>query len=272
MWISGLVSISFRNLTPEAIIAEVKNNGLHAIEWGGDIHVPHGDLETAGRVGEMTRDAGLAVACYGSYYPLGPDTDPRGPETTLDGLAETAAALGAPSVRVWAGRRGSADASAESRERIVADGKALAEVLHRRGIELVLEYHAGTLTDTIESALLFLEQIDHPNCKLLWQPVPYKNLDDNLDALKRVEQAGLAHLHVFHWVLGGPNADGHRPNDKRPISEGAADITAYLSGVAGTDGNGKDRYALIEFVRGDTTEQLADDAAALNSIVASVNR
>ena len=39
----GLVSISFRDLFPKQIVDMVAEVGLDAIEWGGDVHVPHGD-------------------------------------------------------------------------------------------------------------------------------------------------------------------------------------------------------------------------------------
>jgi hypothetical protein len=41
---TGLVSITFRQLSPPAIIDLVRQAGLEGIEWGGDVHVPHGDL------------------------------------------------------------------------------------------------------------------------------------------------------------------------------------------------------------------------------------
>jgi 3-dehydroshikimate dehydratase len=47
---TGLVSVSFRKFSPEKIIEMVKNAGLCAIEWGGDVHVPHGDVELARKV------------------------------------------------------------------------------------------------------------------------------------------------------------------------------------------------------------------------------
>ena len=42
---TGLCSVSFRKLTVEEIIAAVKDAGLDGIECGGDVHVPHGDVE-----------------------------------------------------------------------------------------------------------------------------------------------------------------------------------------------------------------------------------
>ncbi len=67
---TGLVSVSFRKLPPEQIIALARQAGLQSIEWGGDVHVPPENLENARVIGEMTRAAGLSVACYGSYYRL----------------------------------------------------------------------------------------------------------------------------------------------------------------------------------------------------------
>ena len=55
----GLVSITYRKLTPAEIIPLVRDAGLSCIEWGSDIHVPQTDLANARRVGEMTRGAGF---------------------------------------------------------------------------------------------------------------------------------------------------------------------------------------------------------------------
>jgi 3-dehydroshikimate dehydratase len=45
----GLVSVTFRKLTPVEVAGLVKKGGLKSIEWGGDIHVPHGDLARRAR-------------------------------------------------------------------------------------------------------------------------------------------------------------------------------------------------------------------------------
>ena len=96
----GLLTVSFRQLAPQAIVDLVKEAQLACIEWGGDVHVPHGDIAAAEATAAMTVEAGLEVAAYGSYYRTGVSED--------DGLAfqsvlNSAIALGAPSIRVWAG-------------------------------------------------------------------------------------------------------------------------------------------------------------------------
>ena len=64
----GLVSVTFRQLTPEGIIQLCMQTGLQTVEWGGDVHVPPGDVSRAAAVGELTRAAGLSITAYGSYY------------------------------------------------------------------------------------------------------------------------------------------------------------------------------------------------------------
>jgi 3-dehydroshikimate dehydratase len=109
----GLVSVTFRELSLEKIVDLVAQAELTGIEWGGDVRVPHGDQGQARAVRRMTVETGLTVAAYGSYYRAGhPETGP------FEAILETAIELDAPSVRVWAGKRGSADADAAYRARV----------------------------------------------------------------------------------------------------------------------------------------------------------
>jgi 3-dehydroshikimate dehydratase len=59
---TGLLSVTFRKLTVEEIVDLVCQAGLEAIEWGGDIHVPHGDPGKAQEVRSITEEAGLITA------------------------------------------------------------------------------------------------------------------------------------------------------------------------------------------------------------------
>ncbi|MBD3315040.1 MAG: sugar phosphate isomerase/epimerase, partial [Chitinivibrionales bacterium] len=87
MLIPGLVSITFRRLSPSRIVGCAHGAGLASVEWGGDIHAPPGDLARAREVGSMTREAGLAVAAYGSYYRVGEN---EGGGLTFESVLETA--------------------------------------------------------------------------------------------------------------------------------------------------------------------------------------
>jgi sugar phosphate isomerase/epimerase len=97
----GICSITFRRKSPEEVIALMCDAGLDGIEWGSDIHVLLNDLKNAGRVGQLTRDAGLSVAGYGSYY-FAFDKEGEAP-SDFSPVLDAAAALGAPVIRIWGG-------------------------------------------------------------------------------------------------------------------------------------------------------------------------
>ena len=56
---TGLVSVTFRDKTPEEIISAVKQCGLDGIEWGGDVHVLPGDVSRAREIRHLTDKPGL---------------------------------------------------------------------------------------------------------------------------------------------------------------------------------------------------------------------
>ena len=64
----GLVSVTFRALSPAQVVDLVRQAGLRGIEWGGDIHAPPGNAARAREVRHLSLEAGLSVAAYGSYY------------------------------------------------------------------------------------------------------------------------------------------------------------------------------------------------------------
>lgn len=94
----GLCTVTFRQLSPEDVVALAAECGIVGIEWAGDVHVPHGQIDVARRVRSLTEEAGLSVVSYGSYI-APPNDDERAFATVL----ETAQALGAPNIRIWPG-------------------------------------------------------------------------------------------------------------------------------------------------------------------------
>ncbi|WP_309120866.1 TIM barrel protein [Paenibacillus sp.] len=251
---TGLVSITFRSLSPARVAALAAEAGLEAIEWGGDIHVPHGDVAAAREAARWTREAGLAVASYGSYYRLAAGAEQS---FDFDDVLSTALALGAPSIRVWAGDRGSEGADDAWRGRATADARRIAEAAAREGVLVCLEYHARTLTDTCDSAIRLLREADHPNLRTLWQPAVGGSPDRLLEELRRLAP-WLEYVHAYHW----------EGRERRPFAEGAEEWRFYLEALNALPG---DRFALLEFVRDDAPPQLADDAKALRRLAADVS-
>ena len=96
MLIPGLVSITFRSLAPEEIIRLAAQADVQSIEWGGDIHVPAGEVDRAREVGRWTREAGLMVSAYGSYYRLGGGGSDAAPFEPIASACGDAAAVPPP--------------------------------------------------------------------------------------------------------------------------------------------------------------------------------
>lgn len=240
----GLVSITFRHLAPREVLEWAVRAGLEGVEWGGDLHVPHGDLAAAREVGNLTRAAGLEVAAYGSYYRAG-----HAPEE-FPAVLETARQLGAPILRVWGGRQGSPEADSAYRAQVAADCRRISERAAAAGIRIACEWHGNTLTDTAASARDLFQAVDHPNFRTYWQPRRQQPAaacrQDLRAALPR-----LAGIHVFQW--------DEETGARQPLAEGERAWRSYLEGLAGAGA----MFALLEFVRDDDPEQMLRDAATL---------
>lgn len=248
--LTGLVSITFRKLSPSEIVALVCQAGMQAVEWGGDIHVPPGDLARAGEVGRITREAGLQSLCYGSYFRLG-ESEENG--LSFSSVLETAAALGASSIRIWPGTKSSADADAAYREKLILESASISGQAAKANITVCYEFHAHTLTDTLESAQNLLQSAAHPNLKTLWQPP--NGMDPALSIAGLEQLLPLVHhLHVFHWWP--TSAERH------PLSAGQANWKLYLDALRRAK---QPLPLLLEFVRNDSPEQFLEDAATLKS-------
>lgn len=243
---TGLLSVTFRKTASREIVHLTTRAGLHGIEWGGDVHVPHGDLAAARDARRMTEDAGLAVLAYGSYFRCRPGE-------AFEPVLASAVALGAPMIRIWAGERGSAEVDEVHREAVAGLARACVASASQAGIAVAFEHHANTLTDTLPSTLALLHAT--PGARTLWQPPHNMDEDARLEGLRRMLPS-LANIHVFHWRM---------PDLARlPLCEGEVLWRKRLHVAA--DG-GRDFAALLEFVRGDSPEQMVEDAATLRRCI-----
>ncbi|WP_020617846.1 sugar phosphate isomerase/epimerase family protein [Paenibacillus daejeonensis] len=247
---TGLLSVTFRQLTNLEIIQLVKETGLDAIEWGGDIHVPHGNIHTARETAKMTADAGLATASYGSYYRAGVS---EGSGLSFESVRDTAAALGTPAIRVWAGDRGSVETDEKGWHDVLSDLARIGELAAQAGLEIHLEYHSNTLTDSRASVNRMLSTLEHPAVRFNWQPPTDWSQQDRLSGLTDILPL-LASLHVFHW----------KPGVRLPLLKGAEEWKSYLDLAATT---GRSHYAMLEFVKADDPEQFRVDAQTLLRLV-----
>lgn len=254
MFYTGLTSITFRKLSIDEIIALAASAGLDGIEWGSDVHVPQGDTELAESVKAKTEAAGLKVCSYGSYYRC---TDESG---EIADFLDSAQALGAPVIRVWAGDKGSAEVNQAYRDAVAERLRRMVIAAKELDITIALEYHGNTLTDTQESAHRLLKEVGQPELKLYWQPRTCGTFEGDIPELIAA-LPHMSHVHCFHW---GPSGW----QDRMALAEGVEPWTEYLKLIKDADG---DRFVIFEFVKGDAPEQLLADAKVLKQLVAEAN-
>ena len=241
--ISGLVSISFRKHSPEQILAAVKSAELDAVEWGGDVHAPHGDLTEAKKIKELSDAYGIKIAEYGSYYAIG-KSEPE----LFDKVLASAKALGASVIRVWAGQGKPSDTySREEYEAAVADAKRICDMA--KNITVALECHPNTLTDEYHTAKQFLSDVAKENLKMFWQPNQHRPLEYNLDAIRALLPY-IVSVHVFSW----------RRKEKFPLDVLESDWKQYINLLSSKNIN-----YMLEFMHDDNIETLRETAKTLNS-------
>ena len=208
----------------------------------------HGDVDRARVVGQMTRDAGLDVACYGSYYRVGCEAEP-----SFDDVLASAIALGAPLIRVWAGNRSSTDLTNTDVDTIAEDLRRICDRAGEVGISVATEFHGGTLTDAEEPTRSLLQRVNRTNLQTLWQPLAPANSERRLAEIESL-LPWIANIHVFQWDL--PSV--------YPLSDGELEWARYLAAIAKA---GRPVGTLLEFVKDASVDQFRADAASLLRII-----
>ena len=242
MNVSGLVSISFRTHSPKEILDAVKAAGLSAIEWGGDVHSPHGDIDTAKSIKELTDSYGIKIAEYGSYYAIG-KSEPE----LFSAVLASADALGTDIIRVWPGQGKPSDTySKEEYEAAVADAKRICALAN--GKTVALECHPNSLTDEYHTALQFIYDVGAKNLKMFWQPNQHRPLAYNLDAIRALYPY-IVSVHVFSW----------KRKEKFPLKYLESEWAEYIKLLPEKDIN-----YMLEFMHDNDINTLKETAETLN--------
>ena len=245
---TGIVSISFRKYSKEEIVRFAKAAGLDSVEWGGDVHTPHGNTEEAEKTLAITKEAGLEIAEYGSYYIIG-----QSDEGLFADVLASAETLGTKLIRVWPGMNKSSDTfTAEEYEKYVADAKRICALAKEKGMTVALECHPNSLTDEYHTSLRFLSDVGCENLKMMWQPNQHRPLDYNLDAIKALLPHIVA-VHVFYWER----------KTRLPLSSGECDWKQYIGLL-----KSKELNYMLEFMHDDNIETLGETAKTLKSWLA----
>jgi len=240
---TGIVSISFRKHSKEDILFFAKDAGLDSVEWGGDVHVPHGDIKEAQITAKITHGYGLHIAEYGSYYVIG-QSEPE----LFSAVLTSAEALGTKIIRVWPGMNKSSDSfTNEEYDSYVADAKRISALAAEKNITLALECHPNSLTDEYHTALRFISDVGYGNLKMMWQPNQYRPLEYNLDSIKALLPYIVA-VHVFSW----------KRKTRLPLVAGEEAWKRYINLLSE-----KELNYMLEFMHDDKIETLKETAAVL---------
>ena len=265
---SGLVSISFRKKSIKELIKATKDAGLEYIEWGGDVHIPMGNIKLARQVRKQMHGAGLKCASYGSYFGLMYHCDEHFP-LPFKKVLKTAKALGAKTVRVWLGwpkcgcKKGHSHYICQKHyKKTVRITKDLCAQAKKFGLTLSIECHFATLTDDYKDTLKFINDVSCDNLRLYWQPNHSKSFEYNLEALKALRPY-ITNVHVFNW---NENAE------KFPLMEGKGQCEwcEYLKVL--DDENAKDRVCFLEFMPDGEITSLPCEAGSLECLIGGLTK
>lgn len=245
MFYPGLVSISFRDHSPQEIAFAAQQRGLNYIEWGSDVHAPADNLQQLETVTALQNQYGISCCSYGTYFRLGIT-----PISELPKYFQAAKSLGTNILRLWAGRKKASDCTQEEREHLFQACKQAATLAEQHNMILCLECHRRSYTETKEGALELMQQINSANFRMYWQPNPDISLEDNLDYISALNPY-ITHIHVFHWT----------EDQRLPLQDGTAVWKKYLSALTG------DHHLLLEFMPDDRIESLASEAHALQQMI-----
>ena len=241
---TGLCSVSFRNNSPEEILRAMTDAGLRYIEWGSDVHSPCADTEKLMCIASLQKEYGITCSSYGTYFRIG-ETDTE----ELYDYIRAAEILGTRLLRLWCGGKGSAAYEPCEKTHLFDACRRIAHIAEECGVTVAMECHQWTYTDTAESILELMSEVDSKSFRMYWQPNQYRTAEENL---RHIEMTGkyVTAVHAFNWE-----------RDKRfPLSEATDVWREYLRHLDG------EYPILLEFMPDDNTDSLSAEADALRRI------
>lgn len=244
----GLVSISFRQHSPEEILSEVKNAGLNCVEWGSDVHAPYDNLEKIQEIADLQRKYGISCSSYGTYFRFGKDNI-----SDLPKYVDAAKMLGTDIIRLWCGEKAFELHTDDEKKQIYKDCCEAAKIAEKNNIIFCMECHGWTFTETVEGALELMNTVSSPNFCMYWQPNQYRTVEENIRYAELIEPY-CKRIHVFNWVR----------DNRFPLSDGKSAWTKYLEVFKKVD------TLLLEFMPDDRIESLKTEVSALLDIVGRV--
>lgn len=242
----GLVSVSFRGLSPRDILEAMKNTPLTWIEWGSDAHVPP---ERAEEIAALQAEYGVHCSSYGTYYQI-----EGSPVSELEAYIHAAKTLGTDILRLWCGTKDSEEYSDAESEALFAQCREAAALAEKHHVKLCMECHGLSYTNEKSAAYRLMKAVNSSNFRMYWQPNHYRSFEENM-AYANLLCPYTEHLHVFNW----------EKTAKYPLSDARETWRSYLSCFP------KDKTLLLEFMPDDKIESLPGEARTLFEIAGGMS-
>lgn len=237
----GLVSISFRQESPKAILCAAAKAGLSCIEWGSDVHAPCTDIARIHQIVQLQKQYRISCSSYGTYFRLG-----QTPLEELPAYIAAAKLLGTDILRLWCGCKSADEYTAEEKETLFSQCKQASAMAEKAGLKLCMECHIKSYTETEAGALELMKAVNSPTFRMYWQPNQFRSAEENVQYARALRDY-ITHIHVFQW----------KGKERFPLATGIEEWNTYLSTLPG------EHTLLLEFMPNDKIESLQAEADAL---------
>lgn len=241
----GLVSVSFRELTPFQIIDLMKSVGISVVEWGSDVHAPCKEDLQLKEIAEYQKKNGIKCSSYGTYFRAGVT-----PIEELESYINAAKILGTDVLRIWCGDKDSEKYPPEEKESLFENCRKLAAIAEENDAILCCEFHGWSYTNTLASALELMKAVNSKNFKMYWQPNQFKDFATNLEYAEKIAEYTV-NIHVFNW----------QGENKLPLIEARDEWREYLKKFSGNEN------LLLEFMPDGKPQSLETEYKSLLEIV-----
>jgi len=245
MYHTGLVSVSFRKLTPKQLVEAAAAAGLKWIEWGSDVHAPCDDMQRLEEIVRLQKEYGISCSSYGTYFRIGVNATEE-----LPAYIRAAKKLGTNILRLWCGNKHPEEYTAEELEALYSQCRELAKMAEEAGVILCMECHPWTVTEYADTAYALMQAVDSPAFRMYYQPNQFMTKEDNI-AYAKLLAPYTDHLHVFNW----------KGEQKFPLREAIDVWKEYLACFEG------DHTLLLEFMPDGRVESLPEEANALFEMI-----
>lgn len=242
-----MTSLTLKNENIINVVKIAKEAGIEGIEWGvSDTHMKLCDKKSAEEIKKASSEYAVEIFSLGSYCYMEEKEE-------CDDALETAVLLGAPIIRIWAGKLPPCECDDEYRNKIISNTIYMADKAKKHNIVLGFEYHPWTLTETADDALALINDIGKDNVGLYWQPTNRISAEENVRDRNRVIPYFVGNIHI-------QNSIRDKYHEKLSLIEDR--LKLFFDDI-----KNEDYRVMIEFVKDGSIENLFDDARVLRKVI-----